>query len=103
MNAFVNSVGKNKQNNNKKTVGNIAFDQRKKKGTHVTSRLITCQLVSEGTDTELGPVYRGPAHVSMERLLRMVPESSVYHVPRDATPRHPLWAALAHDIARDTG
>ena len=97
MNAFANSVGK------KQTLLAISLLTSEKKGTHVTSRLITCQLVSEGTDTELGPVYRGPAHVSMERLLRMVPESSVYHVPRDATPRHPLWAALAHDIARDTG
>ena len=42
-----------------------------------------------------------PTHVSTRRLLRMVPESSVYQVPRHATRRHSLWRCLAEAIARD--
>ena len=44
---------------------------------------------------------RGPTHLSMDRLLRMVAERNVYHVPNYVTLRHPIWAALADAIAKN--
>nr|KAG5706045.1 hypothetical protein BaRGS_028154 [Batillaria attramentaria] len=35
-----------------------------------------------------------PTRVSMERLLRMVPERNVFHVHRDISPNHPAWDRL---------
>ncbi|KAK7496124.1 hypothetical protein BaRGS_00012534 [Batillaria attramentaria] len=39
-----------------------------------------------------------PARVSMERLLRMVPERNVFHVHRDIPPNHPVWDRLTQLI-----
>ncbi|KAK7496125.1 hypothetical protein BaRGS_00012535 [Batillaria attramentaria] len=41
-----------------------------------------------------------PARVSMERLLRMVPERNVFHVHRDIPPNHPVWDRLTELIKR---
>ncbi|KAK7496123.1 hypothetical protein BaRGS_00012533 [Batillaria attramentaria] len=39
-----------------------------------------------------------PARVSMQRLLRMVPERNVFHVHRDIPPNHPVWDRLTQLI-----
>ncbi|KAK7102540.1 toll-like receptor 3 [Littorina saxatilis] len=44
---------------------------------------------------------REPSHLSMRTLLRMIPESCVYHVPGAFTPRHNIWTTLGDRIARD--
>ncbi|XP_070193096.1 toll-like receptor 4 [Littorina saxatilis] len=43
---------------------------------------------------------REPSHLSLRTLLRMIPESCVYHVPGAVTSRHNIWATLGERIAR---
>ncbi|KAL8600174.1 hypothetical protein ACOMHN_060126 [Nucella lapillus] len=49
-----------------------------------------------------GPAHR-PTHLSMERLLHTLPESSVYHVPTsiEDCPEHPVWLALTRAVLED--
>ncbi|KAK7087134.1 hypothetical protein V1264_021223 [Littorina saxatilis] len=44
---------------------------------------------------------REPSHLSMRTLLRMIPESCVYHVPGAVTSRHNIWVTLGDRIASD--
>ena len=49
----------------------------------------------------LDPVRHVPALASLRALLRMVPETHVLEVPKDAPPEHPAWEALADLITRE--
>ncbi|KAK7087135.1 hypothetical protein V1264_021224 [Littorina saxatilis] len=53
----------------------------------------------------MGPLQpwaaRVPSHLSMRTLLRMIPESCVYHVPGTVTSRHSIWVTLGDRIASD--
>ncbi|KAK7102541.1 toll-like receptor 3 [Littorina saxatilis] len=43
---------------------------------------------------------REPSHLSLRTLLRMIPESCVYHVPGAVTSRHNIWATLGDRFTR---